>query len=166
MNAVALGDDLATALGADARRTRILVIVAVTLLCGAATAAVGPAWFVGLMVPHVARWICGPDQRWIIGLSLLIGPTLLLGADVLGRGGGASGRAAGRPGDRLRRRPGVDHGHRRPERVRQVHPAAGAQPIADSVRRPGGARRPRHRVVPVAARGSPIGPAAAELDRP
>ena len=85
MNAVALGDDLATALGADARRTRILVIVAVTLLYGAATAAVGPAWFVGLMVPHVARWIAGPDQRWIIALSALLGPVLMLFADVLGR---------------------------------------------------------------------------------
>ena len=85
MNAVTLGDDLATALGADARRTRILVIVAVTLLCGAATAAVGPAWFVGLMVPHVARWICGPDQRRILGLCLLIGPDLMLAADLLGR---------------------------------------------------------------------------------
>ena len=85
LNAVALGDDLAVALGADARRTRLCVVIAVTLLCGAATAAMGPAWFVGLMVPHVARWICGPDQRWIIGLCALLGPALILAADVLGR---------------------------------------------------------------------------------
>ncbi len=85
LNAVALGDDLAAALGANARQTRLFVVIGVTLLCGAATAAMGPAWFVGLMVPHVARWICGPDQRWILGLCVLIGPDLMLAADLLGR---------------------------------------------------------------------------------
>lgn len=85
LNAVALGDDLATALGVNARQTRLFVVIAVTLLCGAATAAMGPAWFVGLMVPHVARWICGPDQRRILALCLLLGPALMLAADILGR---------------------------------------------------------------------------------
>lgn len=85
LNAIALGDYLAAALGANARQTRLFVVIAVTLLCGAATAAMGPAWFVGLMVPHVARWICGPDQRRILGLCLLIGPDLMLAADLLGR---------------------------------------------------------------------------------
>jgi len=85
LNATALGDDLAVALGGNLRRTRIEVILAITLLCGAATAAVGPIWFVGLMVPHVARWIVGPDQRWILFFSALMAPVLLLGSDVLGR---------------------------------------------------------------------------------
>ena len=85
LNAVALGDDLATALGADRRRTRILVVLAVTLLCGAATAAMGPAWFVGLMVPHLARWFAGVDQRWIIAFCAVLGPVLVLASDVLGR---------------------------------------------------------------------------------
>lgn len=56
-----------------------------TLLAGAATAAVGPIGFVGLMVLHVARWITGPDQRWIFAYTLVGGPTLLLAADVVGR---------------------------------------------------------------------------------
>lgn len=85
LNAVALGDDLATALGSNQRRTRVEVVVAVTLLCGAATAAVGPLWFLGLMVPHVARWVVGPDQRWILAYAVLIGPVLLLVSDVVGR---------------------------------------------------------------------------------
>ncbi|KAA1424922.1 iron chelate uptake ABC transporter family permease subunit [Mumia zhuanghuii] len=85
LNAVALGDDLATALGSNQRRTRIEVVVGVTLLCGAATAAVGPIWFLGLMVPHVARWLTGPDQRWILAYSALIGPVILLLSDVIGR---------------------------------------------------------------------------------
>lgn len=85
LNAVALGDDLATALGSSVRTTRVCVVVAVTLLCGAATAAVGAIWFVGLMVPHVARWIVGPDQRWIALYCCLLGPLLLVVADVVGR---------------------------------------------------------------------------------
>ncbi|CAH0168334.1 Ferric enterobactin transport system permease protein FepD [Plantibacter cousiniae] len=66
LNALALGDDLASSLGSRLVSTRVLSIVAITLLAGAATAIAGPIGFVGLMVPHIARWIVGPDQRWII----------------------------------------------------------------------------------------------------
>jgi iron complex transport system permease protein len=41
--------------------------------------------FVGLVIPHVARAICGPDYRWILIWSALLGPVLLLGADTAGR---------------------------------------------------------------------------------
>ncbi|KKC33326.1 ABC transporter permease [Devosia psychrophila] len=85
LNAVALGDDLAAALGANMRRTRGFVVLAVTLLAGGATAAAGPIGFVGLMVPHVARWIAGPDQRWILAFTIVLSPVLLLTADVVGR---------------------------------------------------------------------------------
>jgi iron complex transport system permease protein len=85
LNAVALGDDLARSLGANVNRTRLIGFVAITLLCGAATAAAGPIGFVGLMVPHVARWIVGPDQRWILAYTLLGAPILVLIADVIGR---------------------------------------------------------------------------------
>lgn len=85
LNAIALGDDLASALGANVLRTRILAVTAVMLLAGTATALAGPIAFVGLMVPHAVRWITGPDQRWILGYSVVAAPTLLLLADVLGR---------------------------------------------------------------------------------
>jgi iron complex transport system permease protein len=85
LNALALGDDAARSLGANIGRTRIAGAVAVTLLCGAATAAAGPIVFVGLTIPHVARAIVGPDQRWLLPYSALLGPILLLGADVVGR---------------------------------------------------------------------------------
>ncbi|QDZ13045.1 iron chelate uptake ABC transporter family permease subunit [Devosia ginsengisoli] len=85
LNAVALGDDLAAALGANMVRTRALVVVATTLLAGAATAAAGPIGFVGLMVPHVARWIVGPDQRWIFLFTVVLAPILLLTSDIVGR---------------------------------------------------------------------------------
>lgn len=85
LNAIALGDDAARSLGAGVVRTRVLVIVAVTLLAGAAAAAAGPIGFVGLMVPHVVRWFTGPDQRWIIPFSAVGAALLLLASDVLGR---------------------------------------------------------------------------------
>lgn len=85
LNAVALGDDLARALGVHVGRTRLLTAVALTLLCGTATAAVGPITFVGLAVPHIARWIVGPDQRWVVAYSMLLAPILVLGSDVVGR---------------------------------------------------------------------------------
>ena len=85
LNAVALGDDLAHALGAKVLRTRVLSLLAITLLAGSATAMAGPVAFVGLMIPHIARWIVGPDQRWIIAYSVLLAPVLTVAADVLGR---------------------------------------------------------------------------------
>ena len=85
LNAIALGDDLAVSLGARVALVRTLAIVAVSLLAGGATAIAGPIAFVGLMIPHVARWIVGPDQRWIVVLSIVLGPVLLLVADVVGR---------------------------------------------------------------------------------
>ncbi len=85
LNAVALGDDLAASLGANVLLVRTLAVLAVCLLAGSATALAGPIAFVGLMVPHVARWIVGPDQRWILAYTLLLAPVLLIVADVVGR---------------------------------------------------------------------------------
>ncbi|MFD5162657.1 FecCD family ABC transporter permease [Streptomyces hawaiiensis] len=85
LNAMAMGDDTAKALGADLNRTRALSMLAATVLCGAATAACGPIVFVGLMVPHVVRSFTGPDLRWILPYAAILSPVLLLGADVLGR---------------------------------------------------------------------------------
>ncbi|GAX52596.1 FecCD family ABC transporter permease [Streptomyces olivochromogenes] len=85
LNAMAMGDDTARALGADLNRTRALSMAAATVLCGAATAACGPIVFVGLMVPHVVRSFTGPDLRWILPYATVLSPVLLLGADVVGR---------------------------------------------------------------------------------
>ncbi|GAB2984866.1 iron chelate uptake ABC transporter family permease subunit [Amycolatopsis acidiphila] len=85
LNALALGDQAGKALGAHLGRTRALVAVAVTLLCGAATAAAGPITFVGLAVPHAARLLVGPDQRWVLPYSMVLAPILLIGSDIVGR---------------------------------------------------------------------------------
>lgn len=85
LNALAMGEDTGRALGAHILRTRALGMLAVTLLCGAATAVTGPIWFVGLAVPHIARMITGPDQRWVLLYSMMLAPVLLIAADILGR---------------------------------------------------------------------------------
>ncbi|MFJ8587240.1 FecCD family ABC transporter permease [Streptomyces sp. NPDC093595] len=85
LNAMEMGDDTARALGAHLNRTRVLAMIAVTLLCGAATAACGPITFVGLAVPYLVRALTGPDMRWILPYAAVLSPVLLLGADVIGR---------------------------------------------------------------------------------
>jgi iron complex transport system permease protein len=85
LNTIALGEDLAAALGARINRTRLLAAVAIVLLCGGATASAGPIWFVGLTVPHVARALVGPDHRWLLPYSAVLAAILLTGADTVGR---------------------------------------------------------------------------------
>lgn len=85
LNGLALGEDVARSLGQRVGLTRVALFATVAVLCGAATAACGPIVFVGLVVPHVARAICGPDYRWIVPYSALLSPVLLLGADIAGR---------------------------------------------------------------------------------
>jgi iron complex transport system permease protein len=85
LNALALGDEVARSLGQHVGRARAAACVGFVLLAGAAVAAAGPIAFVGLAVPHMARAIVGPDYRWIIPYSMVLGAALLLAADVLGR---------------------------------------------------------------------------------
>lgn len=85
MNSLALGDDLATGLGENVARSRMLISLASVILAGVATAVAGPIGFVGLVVPHFCRLLLGPDYRWLIPFAAISGACLLLAADVLGR---------------------------------------------------------------------------------
>ncbi|GIF63728.1 iron ABC transporter permease [Asanoa ishikariensis] len=85
LDSLALGDDVARGLGTRVGLTRIGGGVAAVLLTGAGVAAAGPIAFVGLAVPHLARFLVGSDQRWVLATSVLLGPALLLTADVIGR---------------------------------------------------------------------------------
>jgi iron complex transport system permease protein len=85
LNGLALGEDVARGLGQHITRTRAAAFAVVAVLAGAATAACGPIVFVGLVVPHLARFVCGPDYRWILPYSMVLAPLVLLLADVLGR---------------------------------------------------------------------------------
>ncbi|MFD7432453.1 FecCD family ABC transporter permease [Streptomyces sp. NPDC059818] len=85
LNTLALGDDLARSLGTRLTPTRLVLVLAVTLLAGTSVAVAGPISFVGLMVPHVVRWFTGPDQRWILPVTIVVAPAFLLAADITGR---------------------------------------------------------------------------------
>ncbi|MBF6210755.1 iron ABC transporter permease [Nocardia puris] len=85
LNALAIGDDMARTLGARLATVRAAGAVSVVLLAGSAVAIAGPIGFVGLVVPHVARAFAGQDYRWVLAWCAVLGPALLLLADVLGR---------------------------------------------------------------------------------
>ncbi len=85
LNALALGDEIAKGLGVRIGTIRLIGALAGVLLCGATTALAGPIGFVGLMVPHTMRLICGPNLRLIIPMSAMGGAILLTISDVLGR---------------------------------------------------------------------------------
>lgn len=85
LNALALGDEIAKGLGVRIGTIRLIGALAGVLLCGATTALAGPIGFVGLMIPHTMRLICGTNLRLIIPMSAMGGAILLTISDVLGR---------------------------------------------------------------------------------
>ena len=85
LDALALGDDLARGLGVGPAAGRGVVLAGVVILSGVATALAGPIAFLGLVVPHLLRILVGVGSREVLGLSLVVGPAMLLIADTLGR---------------------------------------------------------------------------------
>ncbi|MFT0632720.1 FecCD family ABC transporter permease [Pseudomonas sihuiensis] len=83
--ALALGERVASGLGHHPQLTRLGSLLAVAILVGTATAAAGPIAFIGLIVPYIARRLVGSDIRRTLGLSMLLGPCVLLLADVISR---------------------------------------------------------------------------------
>lgn len=83
--ALALGERVASGLGHHPGRVRLLVVLAVALMVGAATAVAGPIAFVGLVVPFAARALAGPDIRRTLWLCLPLGPLMVLAADIISR---------------------------------------------------------------------------------
>lgn len=92
LNALALGDETATGLGVRTGVLRLISLLAGVVLCGTVTAFAGPIGFVGLLSTHLIRLMLGPDQRFLIPMSALVGAIVLTGADVVGR-------ILGRPGE-------------------------------------------------------------------
>ncbi|WP_370963557.1 FecCD family ABC transporter permease [Amycolatopsis sp. cg9] len=85
LNSLALGDDVAVALGRRLGPLRLRGALAITLLTGASVAVAGPIVFLGLIVPHAVRFLIGPDHRWLLPYTAVLAPCLLLAADILGR---------------------------------------------------------------------------------
>jgi iron complex transport system permease protein len=85
LNAMLLGESEASHLGFDIRRTKWTVILISSVMVGVAVAFTGVIGFVGLIVPHTIRLIAGPDHRFLLPASALLGAALLVGADILAR---------------------------------------------------------------------------------
>ncbi|MER6009927.1 FecCD family ABC transporter permease [Streptomyces bluensis] len=85
LDALALGDDVARGLGHRVATVRVVGGLGATVLTGVGVAAAGPLAFVGLAVPHLARALVGQAHRWVLPLSALLGPTMLLLSDTIGR---------------------------------------------------------------------------------
>ena len=81
MNLLALPDDEARALGVDTKRLRAVVIAAATLMTAAAVAVSGIIGWIGLIIPHAARLLIGPDFGRLLPLSMLLGAAFLLAVD-------------------------------------------------------------------------------------
>jgi len=85
LNVISLGDNMARGLGQRVFSMKVLCIGVIVLLAGSAVAIAGPIGFVGLAVPHIARFIVGINYRWILPYAALLGALLLLVADIAAR---------------------------------------------------------------------------------
>ena len=85
MNILAMGDEEAQSLGLNPQRLRLIVIVACTLLTSAAVSVSGIIGWIGMIIPHMARMIVGPDNKTLIIASLSLGASFLLLIDNISR---------------------------------------------------------------------------------
>lgn len=85
LNVLSLGEDEARSLGINVKRTRFIVIVAATLLTSASVAVSGVIGWIGLVIPHLARAVVGPDYRRLLPASMLLGALYLLLVDDIAR---------------------------------------------------------------------------------
>ncbi|NGQ96905.1 iron ABC transporter permease [Brevibacillus sp. SYP-B805] len=85
LNVLALGDEVAGGLGQRIVFIRRMSMLLASVLVGGSVALAGPIGYVGLMVPHMARLLTGPDYRVLIPLSALLGADVLLLADLAGQ---------------------------------------------------------------------------------
>lgn len=82
---LSLGQDVATGLGLNIVHVRIVAALAILILAGSSVALAGGIGFVGLVVPHVSRFLTGLDYRWIVPVSAVLGACLLIFADLAAR---------------------------------------------------------------------------------
>lgn len=85
LNLMALGDDVATGLGQKIIWIKTAIVLVAVLLAGGSVALTGPIGFVGIMIPHIARYLVGFDHRWILPYSVVLGAIFLVAADVISR---------------------------------------------------------------------------------
>jgi iron complex transport system permease protein len=85
LNLLTLGEEVASGLGAEIERVKIIAFVFASLITGAVVSVSGLIGFVGLVVPHLVRMIWGPDHRFLLPASALVGAIVLVLADTVAR---------------------------------------------------------------------------------
>ncbi|SDW31420.1 iron complex transport system permease protein [Kandleria vitulina] len=85
LDIMALGDEMATSLGINVSYIYVLSTIVGVLLCASITALAGPIGFVGLMIPHFVRLLCGNAMKKVLLFSALLGSAVLLSSDIIGR---------------------------------------------------------------------------------
>ncbi|UHA75762.1 iron ABC transporter permease [Paenibacillus sp. 481] len=85
LNVMAMSDDVAKGLGQNTVVAKSVTVLVVVLLAGGSVALTGPIAFIGLMVPHVCRYLVGTDHHWLIPYSAVMGGIFLVAADTLSR---------------------------------------------------------------------------------
>ncbi len=85
MNGLLLGDDVAQTLGVDTLKLKTTLLILSSVVTGFLVAATGIIGFIGLIIPHIARTFVGSDHRRVALVSVLMGPVLVVWADILAR---------------------------------------------------------------------------------
>lgn len=85
LNLMQLGEEQAQQLGVDVEKLKLILLAAATLITAAAVSFVGIIGFVGIIIPHAVRLVWGPDYRFLLPLSVLIGAVFLILADIVAR---------------------------------------------------------------------------------
>jgi iron complex transport system permease protein len=81
LNVMSCGDEEALSLGVDVRRTRLVVVACATLATASAVSIAGMVGWVGLIIPHLARFLVGSDNRYLVPASFLLGGSFLVLVD-------------------------------------------------------------------------------------
>ncbi|CAK7260480.1 MULTISPECIES: FecCD family ABC transporter permease [unclassified Shinella] len=85
MNILTLGDEEAKTLGVDTLKTRIVLIAGATLVTAATVSVTGIVGWIGLVIPHIARMLVGPDFRRLLPAAMMLGAAYLIVVDMLAR---------------------------------------------------------------------------------
>ena len=85
LNIMGTGDDSAKSMGVDVERSRLIMLLMITLVAASVVSFTGIIGFVGLVAPHVVRYIVGSDNRFLVPASAMFGALLLLVSDIIAK---------------------------------------------------------------------------------
>jgi iron complex transport system permease protein len=85
INLLAMGEEDARALGVDTGRIRLTIIICATMISAAAVSIAGIIGWIGLVIPHIGRLLVGPDNKYLLPVTVLVGASYLVAVDTLAR---------------------------------------------------------------------------------